>query len=134
MALKFLVGFWYVWTCKIKSTTGVLFCSYCNSFDLRVFHSSIFFAGNEIVSLFRFRYPEVCLNCSYCSRQKFTLPGTKVSPHVVRRRCCRRCRCRCRRRGQKVAKGLRHFPLSDQAEIQVCYRAWQNYCVNFFFY
>ena len=37
---------------------------------------------------------------TFCSRQKFTLPGTKVSPHVVRRRCrrCRRrCRCRCRR-------------------------------------
>ena len=53
----------------------------------------------------------------FCSRQKFTLPGTKVSPHVVQRR--RRC-CRC---GQKVAKGLRRFPLSDQAEIQVCYKA-----------
>ena len=31
----------------------------------------------------------------FCSRQKINLPGTKVSPHVVR---SRRCRCRRRRR------------------------------------
>ena len=33
----------------------------------------------------------------------------------------------------KVSKGLRHFPSTKGAELLVCYKAYQNYCVNFFF-